>query len=191
MRTTNKVPIIKERVKKVLSQEGITQKELADEMGLTPEHLNRCLKEGFIYKPWLTTIADILDVSPFWLSIEDAAELNMFGFKRGEAIKNRKEILKGLFILAGYGEDDFLEFSDNDLDALIGDIQDLIAVKRSSLIDGNRSKSLIAILGDMASELEQLSYEMDTIKKSVSHSQKQLDSIENAFDEMEVTNGKH
>lgn len=64
------LPIIKERFKEVLKESGKTQKQLAEELDITPEHLTRCLTKGRISKTWLFAIAKYLDISEKYLTGE-------------------------------------------------------------------------------------------------------------------------
>lgn len=69
------LPIIKERFKEVLKESGKTQKQLAEELDITPEHLTRCLTKGRISKTWLFAIAKYLDISEKYLTGESDTAL--------------------------------------------------------------------------------------------------------------------
>ena len=69
------LPIIKERFKEVLKESGKTQKQLAEELDITPEHLTRCLTKGRISKTWLFAIAKYLDISEKYLTGESDSAL--------------------------------------------------------------------------------------------------------------------
>lgn len=69
------LPVIKERFKEVLKESGKTQKQLAEELDITPEHLTRCLTKGRISKTWLFAIAKYLDISEKYLTGESDTAL--------------------------------------------------------------------------------------------------------------------
>ena len=129
MRTKTKIPVLKERVIELLKDAGKTQKQMAADLFISPEQLNRCLTAGMISKPWLIAIADYLNCSPDWLSSKDATPLNAFGYKRGNALANQDEILKSLFVLLGYPENRYGELTEIDIEALKTDIDMLLAYR--------------------------------------------------------------
>lgn len=127
MRTKKKVPVIKERVKDMLKAKDTTQKQMAADLDITPEQLNRCLSEGMISKLWLNAIADYLDCSPEWLSSESAPALSSFGHRRGTALTEQGDIIKAMFLLLGYSENRYDELSKADIENLKTDIDMLLA----------------------------------------------------------------
>lgn len=136
MKTKKLVPIIGERVKAALAEDGRTQKEMAAEIDVTQEHLNRCLRSGEISKPYLLAIAEYLDVSPEWLS-DDKTNNYRFAYRRWRALNDKHNIFKSLFTLLGYNNDQFVLFEESDIEKLMTDINGLIAFYQSKIIERN------------------------------------------------------
>lgn len=120
-------PIIKERVVNALYEKGKKQKDMANDLGFSPEHLSRCLSKGEISKTWLISIADYLNCSPEWLSNEDATDLSSFGYQRKETLKNEDEIMESLFLLLGWQPVDYTALPEKERKNLKTDIDLIIA----------------------------------------------------------------
>lgn len=106
-------PIIKERVKDALKSKGKTQKEMAADLDITPEHLTRCLTKGKISKTWLISIAQYLDVAISWLTGELDFELRYDAEQR--AMLNGDELLRSYMLWLGWSHEEQQKLTDEDL----------------------------------------------------------------------------
>ena len=111
--------IVKQRVIEALKAEGRTQKEMAADLDITPEHLSRCLTKGKISKTWLIAIADYLDCSPAWLSSEEGGfDSTFFAYQRQQIIDDQESVLTNLFHLLGYSKDQYNLLTETDRENL-------------------------------------------------------------------------
>lgn len=113
---SNECSIIKERVITLLKEKNMTQKDLAEKLDISKEHLNRCLSKGIISKTWLLAICNYLDVSTDYLSGESKIALTRLAQRRSE--------IDGNFILSEYAK--FLGFAKEQFNRLtLNDIEDI------------------------------------------------------------------
>jgi transcriptional regulator with XRE-family HTH domain len=96
------LPIIKERFKSVLKESGKNQKQLAEELFITPEHLTRCLTKGRISKTWLYAIAKYLNISEKYLTGESDTALYYWSEHRNDY--DSLECIKQFMIARGFPE---------------------------------------------------------------------------------------
>lgn len=111
---------MKERFKSVLKDANKTQKQLAEELDITPEHLTRCLTKGKISKTWLFAIAKYLDISEKYLTGESDVALLYLAEHRAEF--DSRESIKNFMISRGFPEnycDDLDEDFLNDIEYFI------------------------------------------------------------------------
>lgn len=140
-------PIIKNRVIATLKEHGITQKDMANDLYISPEHLSRCLKKGQVSLSWLYAIAEYLNCSPEWLSKEDAPNLSSFGFSRGKAIDRQDEILTDLFLLLGFTSEQYEMLSPNDRESFKMELSHIIGeyIYRSKNRQEQENESVAAV----------------------------------------------
>lgn len=115
------LPIIKERFKEILKESGITQKQLAEELDITPEHLTRCLTKGKISKTWLFAIAKYLDISEKYLTGEIDTALTYLAEHRKDF--DSLDAIKQFMISRGFPKN----YCDNLNDSLLMDIEYFIS----------------------------------------------------------------
>ena len=106
-------PIIKERVKDALKSKGKTQKEMAADLDITPEHLTRCLTKGKISKTWLISIAQYLDVAISWLTGALDFELRFDAEQR--TMLNGDELLSSYMLWLGWSHEEQQKLTDEDM----------------------------------------------------------------------------
>lgn len=123
------VTVSKQRIKELLKERGITQKELANDLDITPEHLTRCLTKGRISKTWLLAIAQYLDVSVSYLAGMSEMELTQFAELRNEALQRTDNILNELFLLLGFSSEQYKELPDYEIENLKSDFSLAIAYR--------------------------------------------------------------
>ena len=115
------LPIIKERFKSILKESNMTQKELAEELDITPEHLTRCLTKGKISKTWLFAIAKHLNISEKYLTGESDTALFYFAEHRKDF--NSLDSIRNFMISRGFPEN----YCDCLDDSLLDDIEYFIS----------------------------------------------------------------
>lgn len=115
------LPIIKERFKTVLKESGKTQKQLAEELDITPEHLTRCLTKGRISKTWLFAIAKYLNISEKYLTGESETALYYLAEHRKDF--DSLDSIKHFMISRGFPEN----YCDGLNAALLDDIEYFIS----------------------------------------------------------------
>lgn len=115
------LPIIKERFKEVLKESSITQKQLAEDLDITPEHLTRCLTKGRISKTWLFAIAKYLNVSEKYLTGESDTALYYFAEHRKDF--DSLDSIRNFMISRGFPEN----YCDCLNDSLLDDIEYFIS----------------------------------------------------------------
>jgi transcriptional regulator with XRE-family HTH domain len=115
------LPIIKERFKEILKESGKTQKQLAEELDITPEHLTRCLTKGKISKTWLFAIAKYLDISEKYLTGEIDTALTYLAEHRKDF--DSLDAIKQFMISRGFHEN----YCDSLNDSLLMDIEYFIS----------------------------------------------------------------
>lgn len=123
------VTVSKQRIKELLKERGITQKELANDLDITPEHLTRCLTKGRISKTWLLAIAQYLDISSSYLAGMSEMELSRFAELRKEAIERTDDILNEVFLLLGFSSEQYKELPDYEIENLKCDFSLAIAYR--------------------------------------------------------------
>lgn len=106
------LPIIKERFKKALKDAGKTQKQLSEELFISPEHLTRCLTKGKISRPWLMAIAQALNISEKFLSGETDTEFLFWADHRND--HNIEELLSNYMVSLGWSPAQQAELSSDD-----------------------------------------------------------------------------
>lgn len=115
------LPIIKERFKEILKESGKTQKQLAEELDITPEHLTRCLTKGRISKTWLFAIAKYLDISEKYLTGKSDTALYYLAEHRNDF--DSLGAIKQFMISRGFPEN----YCDSLNDSLLMDIEYFIS----------------------------------------------------------------
>lgn len=151
------LPIIKERFKTVLKESGKTQKQLAAELFITPEHLTRCLSNGKISKTWLYAIAKSLNISEKYLTGESDDALYYWAEHRKDY--DSLDAIKNFMISRGFPEN----YCDNLNKSLLSDIEYFIsyACEHHESPLGNMADNEIALskrimeLDERISELEE------------------------------------
>ena len=123
------VTISKQRIKELLKERGITQKKLASELDITPEHLTRCLTKGKISKTWLLAIARYLDISTSYLAGTSEIALTQSAELRGDALQRTDDILKELFLLLGFSSEQYNELNDYEIENLKSEFSLAIAYR--------------------------------------------------------------
>lgn len=118
----------KTRFKELLKNCEITQKELCEKLEITQEHLSRCITSGKISYAWLLKICEYLDVSPDYISGKDDENRTYLAFQRFYAIKDRRAILKNLFVLLGEPPEIIDEMNENEVGQFVTDIAIYIGV---------------------------------------------------------------
>lgn len=118
--------IIRSRVRECIKDKHTTQKAVCKELGFSESHFCRCLRKGEIATAWIHAMAQYFDVSPEWLTNEDAVPLTHLAYQRGQNIKNRDTILSDLFILCGYDPEEYLNFPEGLKNGMITEFYPII-----------------------------------------------------------------
>lgn len=100
------VDICKKKIDRELNSRNMSQKELAEHLGITPEHLNRSLKNGRITEDILDEIGILFDLAPEYLS-DDAfaipgAPINYASRKLYYEHNSAATIIRIIWIRNGY-----------------------------------------------------------------------------------------
>lgn len=95
---------------------GKTQKEMAADLDITPEHLTRCLTKGKISKTWLISIAQYLDVDIRWLSGDSDTPLYYWAEQRTEL--NGDELLSSYMHYLGWSPEEQKLLTNEDIGKL-------------------------------------------------------------------------
>ena len=127
-RKTGYVPIIKDEVINGLKYKNKTQRDLANALDISYEHLNRCLSKGKISKPWLISIAKYLDTSVGNLTGEDITGLTYFAEERQKLLMNRDSVLIPLFHLLGREEEQYRILDEREISNLLSDLDRMIYI---------------------------------------------------------------
>lgn len=126
MNTDKFYPLDKNALLYELHMQGITQRKISEQLGISYEHLNRCISKGRISKAWLYAIAKLLDVSVGTLTGTDDYGLTYFAEERGKLLNAKESIFIQLFHLCGYTEEQFMELEEYEIENLFTDINILI-----------------------------------------------------------------
>ena len=79
----NDIPLIKERLKKLLKEKGISQKYLAEEfLHIDKDYFNSCIRKGHTNQKTLIEIGKTLDCSPYYLCDESVSYLPFASYER-------------------------------------------------------------------------------------------------------------
>ena len=115
------IKVIPERIKFISEETGVTLKELAGKIGVSPEHFNRAYKKGEIYKSWLDIICSQCYISSEYITGEVGnEELSLMGARRLTA--NGRKGLKDFIVSRGFPPETIDCLSDSQFD----DIEQII-----------------------------------------------------------------
>ena len=138
-RKTCYVPIIKEEVISGLNYMNMTQRDLALVLGVSYEHLNRCLSKGQISKTWLISIAKYLDISVGTLTGGNDYGLTYFAEERGKLLNNIDSVLIPLFHLLGRSEEQYRILKDWEISNLISNVDLLVYSALSNSVNAKKT----------------------------------------------------